>query len=569
LRTNVFVTGSVVTRSVVTGNGIIRPDEPSITQFIIVAVLALFCASAGQAQIRPSPILSDQLLAQASPDECFAGIGQLYPPLQAGGTCPSGSIPKRNQAYVWGLAQSGTKAWFGTAANVLCLAGGRLGGTQPYQKQSWVCEFGASQYGRTYHLPAASGDWRPPKAYVYDTAGAGLTDVTPADSKFTHTAGIRSAGTLGDTVFLAGPALSAQGVNFFAFSSSAQKYLGSCQASMFSDVRHFIAVNNVLYAGVGNAGGGGSVIRWNGTPSQPFDNTSSTCGFEVVGILAGEAGDLTAYGPNSDRIAVSAWPNPGGAGIYISPAMNVATGLTSSDASHWGHIWRPSMYEPDAVTATTYACGGLAYWNGALYFGTMHKPGEALVAHENAYGQSGSYQQHVEVFQSTYRATTIWQIQNAETKTPVIQLLYGEPALPKFDPGSNSFLPASTGFTPLYGPSGFGNIYNNYAWTAAIFQNRLFFGTMDWSYLNASGVLPPPRPGFVQPSSAVGADLWRFDAPGPAVAENINGLGNLLNYGLRCMITSSDGQALLVGTANPMNLATGGGWELQLLQLQP
>jgi hypothetical protein len=460
--------------------------------------------------------------------------------------------------------------WFGTAANVFCLARGQNGNTTPTQTTAWVCEFGAGQYAITHSLPAASGDWRPPKAFVYDTAAASLTEVTPMDSKFSHTLGIRSAGTMGDTVILAGPALGALGVNFFAFSSSSQQLIASCQASTFANIRQWRVVNNVLYAGVGNTGGGGGVIRWNGTPAQPFDSTSSTCGFQVVGNLGGDAAYLTEYGPNTDRIAVSAWPTTGGgAGVYISPAMNVATGLTPSDAGNWTRIWRPSMYEPDSLTSTTYAGGAIAYWNGALYFGTMHQVAQATLLHDQTYGAPKTHQQYVTIFQNTYRAISIWEIQNAETKAPIVQLLYGESSLPKFDPPSNTFQSTPTGFTPLYGPSGFGNLYNNYTWSAHVFQNRLFFGTMDWSFLQTLDGSPPPAPGLIQPSSAFGADLWRFDSPNPAIAENINGLGNFLNYGLRSMVVSSDGQDLYLGTANPMNLALNGGWELWQLQLAP
>jgi hypothetical protein len=379
---------------------------------------------------------------------------------------------------------------------------------------------------------------------------------------------VRSAGTLGDTVFLAGPALGGGPVSFFAFSSSAETYLGSCQASAINDIRNWAVVNNVLYAGVGNTAGGGAVIRWNGTEAQPFDPTSPTCGFEVVGALGGSAAYLTAYGPNSDRIAVSAWPSKAtGAGIYISPAMNVATGLTSADAGKWAHIWRPSIYEPDPVTAGTYEGGAIVYWNGALYFGTMQPVGQAAARHDAKYGQPQTYQQYTNIFQSTYRALSIWQIQNADTKTPIISLLYGEPDLLAWNTTTNTFQSASTGFTPLYGPSGFGNLYNVYAWTGAVFQNRLFFGTEDWSYVQSVDGQPTAAPGPYPPSSIYGADLWRFDTLAPALAESTNGLGNYLNYGIRSMNVSPDGQDFVLGTANPFNIAPEGGWELRLLQL--
>jgi hypothetical protein len=464
----------------------------------------------------------------------------------------------------------GTQLWFGTAANVLCLGAGAVN-PQPVQKQTYVCEFGAGQYAIQHHLPAAAGDWRPPKIYLYDLSNNSLTDMTPTNSLVGHTLGMRSAGALGDVVFLAGPALGGSGgVNFFAFSSSAKKFLGACEASAFNDIRHWAVINNVLYAGVGNTGAGGGVIRWNGTEAEPFDLTSSTCGFEVVGTLTGSAAYLTAYGPNSDNIAVSAWPSTGGgAGIYLSPAMDPATGLTSADAGNWTQIWEPSMYEPDPVTAATYAGGAIVYWNGGLYFGTMHSTSQAAALHDKIYGQPQTYQQYTAIFQSTYRAISIWEIQNADT-TPAITLLYGESALPRWVPSMNAFQSKSTGWTPLYGPSGFGNLYNNYTWTGGVFQNRLFFGTEDWGYEQSEDGQPTPAPGLNEPSSGYGADLLRFDTTSAAaVAESINGLGNYLNYGIRSMNVSPDGQSFILGTANPFNIAPQGGWELRLLQLMP
>jgi len=544
-----------------------RRGEAAARYVTIAAVLALCFASAGIAQIQPSPILTRQLLAQAPADVCFAGIGQPNPAMLSPGVCPSGSVPKRDQAYVWGLTQSGTKLWFGTAANVLCLSMSAEGNTTPTLTSTLVCEFGESLYGKAHNLPAGSGDWRPPKAYVYDTSAKTLTDMTPTDSNFSNTLGMRSAGSIGDMVFLAGPALGAKGVNLFAWNSSTQQYLGSCQASSFNNIRQWRLINNVLYAGVGNKTGGGSVIRWNGTPQQPFDTTSSTCGFEIVAHLPGEAAYLTEFAENT-QIAVSAWPNPNGAGVYLSPVMNPTTGLTSSDASTpWTLVWKPSMYEPDPVTATAYAGGAIAHWNGALYFGTMNLVKGGFDAWEKVYGPPTNQQQYVAVFQNTYRAISIWAIQNPTT-TPTVQLLYGESALPKYDPSTNTFVSTPTGFTPLDGPSGFGNLYNGHTWSATVFQNRLFFGTMDWSYLQSVDGAPPPAPGVIQPSSDYGADLWRFHS-GPAVAEDINGLGDFLNTGFRNMIVSPDGQDFFLGTANQGNLTPKAGWQLWDLRLAP
>ena len=48
--------------------------------------------------------------------------------------------------------------------------------------------------------------------------------------------------------------------------------------------------------------------------------------------------------------------------------------------------------------------------------------------------------------------------------------------------------------------------------------------------------------------------------------EDFSGLGDILNYGIRAMAPLDDQSALIVGMANPFNLATGGGWELRRLK---
>ena len=85
------------------------------------------------------------LLGKAEPDECFYGIGingrPSVPP------CGEGGIPKVNQGFIWGMVKSGDNLWFGTGANVQCLAKGSYANlTTPYQTACYVCEFGESAF---------------------------------------------------------------------------------------------------------------------------------------------------------------------------------------------------------------------------------------------------------------------------------------------------------------------------------------------------------------------------------------------------------------------------------------
>jgi hypothetical protein len=105
-------------------------------------------------------------------------------------------------------------------------------------------------------------------------------------------------------------------------------------------------------------------------------------------------------------------------------------------------------------------------------------------------------------------------------------------------------------------------------WSSAVYQNRLYFGTLDWSFITAEATYLGANPGQTadqyhqaldqQASSAkFGGDLWRIDSPtSPAKAESLNGLGNYLSYGMRNMV--ADACNLYVGMANAMNLRTSG-----------
>jgi hypothetical protein len=529
------------------------------------------------------PVFTNQLLARAAPDECFAGIGQPYPAINQDGTCSQGQ-PKTNEAYVWGLTreQAGT-LWFGTAANVICLvSGGYFNSTAPTQNKSWVCEFGQSQLAQKNIVPAILGDFRSPNAYQYNPGTRTLTKRTPAvdDPKnqgglFQRTLGIRSAGSIGGIVFLAGPDLSGSGVNFFAFKASDGGLVAACRASGYNDIRNWVQLNGKVYAGIGTSNAGG-VISWSGAEADPFkgQTSSSDCGFDTAARLPGDAAYVTTLG--TDRLAVSAWPadfkNPRGAGIYIVDPTSGGSTL----------LWQPSNYEPDAVTGATYGGGAIAEWQGALYFMTMHVPGLAAVAHATCsdpsicFGQPANESQQLQLFFGTSRATSVWRVTNPKT-TPKIDLLYGEAQLPAYDPASKQFVPRPTGFTPLFGHSGFGNPNNNYGWTAAVVNGKLMLGTLDSSYLfslSLQQTIPNtaiPYPALLTLLKPValgfGADLWRMDRPDmAAIPENLNGLGNYLNYGIRSMVTSADGKTLYVGTANPMNLEAKGGWELRALR---
>lgn len=570
----VLVLGLVLV--VLTGSGVslagpaLDPDEDveDLAQFW----LDLYQAppAAGLQQVTPS--LDVTLLAKAEPDECFNGPGVPYT-----GTVPicELGVPKVNQGYVWGLAKAGDDLWFGTAPNAHCLVlGGFLGITTTIQTESYVCEFGDSQYSPP--LPPSGGDWRPPDLFVYDTRAMALTERTPADPRILSTAGLRSAGTLNGVVILAGPSLLG-GINLFAFNAETGAYLGSTNMAAYSNIRKWLVVDGVLYTGVRAAAtGGGHVLRWTGSLADPFQ-------FEVVGNLPSQVVELALH---DGRLFVTTWPNLAvtpveQASVFMGPPIPAA-GLTGADADAWQRVWQASDYEPDPVTAATYGGGALYSFGGYLYWGTMHVPFVATLAHFQVYGPPGSNLQTVAALLGTHRAVSIFRGRNLGGTDQEIDLLYGSALLPAYVPPLGWLIvPNNMGSGPLWGAAGLGNFYNNYTWIMDVYDGQLYVGTMDWSYLLDEGLplikdylgIPQEIP-IPLPEGVPGADLYRFPAPdAPAEAESLDGVGNPSTYGIRTVISDD---ALYLGMANPMNLLTDpddelpdGGWELLRLGQPP
>ena len=231
------------------------------------------------------------LLAKATPDECFAGVGVNYP--VADPTCPEGSQPKTNQSYVWGMTQTNNTIWFGTGANVQCLVGGAyLQQSSPTLNADAVCEMGQSMGSRLASVPAAFGDTRPPHAFRYDQKAKTNVDLTTgltgADlGRLRATIGFRAAGTNGKVVYFAGPGMT--GVNLFAFNASTSAFLGSTTLAEYTNIRAWLRNGDQLYTGVANRTGGGSVLRFNGTIEAPF-------AFDIVGEnIDGEVANLAIH----------------------------------------------------------------------------------------------------------------------------------------------------------------------------------------------------------------------------------------------------------------------------------
>jgi hypothetical protein len=246
----------------------------------------------------------------------------------------------------------------------------------------------------------------------------------------------------------------------------------------------------------------------------------------------------------------------------------------------WTKVWNINTnYDPDPIVSANIGTGALADFNGVLYWGTMvYGPAGALSWFQR-YGTPANQRDLNLALVNTFRTATMFSGTNFTTGTPTIQLLYGQSTFFVYNPNTLQWVPTPNnmgGARPVYGSSGFGNPYNNYIWTMTQFNNKLYVGTMDSSYMAADSYsfinlgqgLPAPDITKLIPVQQYGADLYSFaDITSAAVAESISGLGNYLNYGIRAMLVNGSA-SLLLGTANPQNIATTsttaphGGWEL-------
>lgn len=515
-----------------------------------------------------------ELIDKADPDECFtmAGARTTTPP------CRFPSTEKRNQGYVFAMSDvpnGNGSVIYTTSANNLCTAfggttallagggggGGGSSGGSVLRVDGAVCEFGRSAFRRSNGgVPAAMGDWRPPKVFVYDAAAKARLDVTP-DVGGRRTTGWRALGVSEEGVaVLLGPDLSA------GFTSADEgalhavaldaldggRVLAFAELPRYNNARKFVrASDGGLYAGVRETvGGAGHVLKFAGSRADPL-------GFEVVGVVDSMPAELAEH---DGRLFLTTWPRSLDVEtkLYMSPPLPLAP----RDAGGFAAVWAAGDYDPDAGVARAHMGGALASFDGALYWSTSHVlPFQPMQAHWRFTGRpAGS------AFGSTYtntqRALAVFRGRDLGTPNATAEVLYGERELPAFDGGR--WRPERTGMgAPVYGASGFGDSFNAYLWTMQAADGKLFLGTMNMNYiareLRRYGL---PVAGSALRSSSKGADLYAFlDGDSPAVAVSRDGLSNGRNYGIRTMAATADG-ALFLGTANPFNTAADGGYEL-------
>src|SRR5262249_4103260 len=155
-------------------------------------------------------------------------------------------------------------------------------------------------------------------------------------------------------------------------------------------------------------------------------------------------------------------------------------------------LWRATDYEPDPNMALSYAGGGIASFDGYLWWGTLHIPMAVFQRLVTAYPPP-TPNQWLQALPGTFRSTRFFRIKDPDTN-PKIDIVYGNSELPVFTPapdgtptGTWSLKQNNMHKKSLWGTSGFGNIWNTYTWSARVWNNRLWIGTMDWSFTAEQG----------------------------------------------------------------------------------
>ncbi|MGI2258441.1 hypothetical protein [Shewanella sp. GXUN23E] len=446
---------------------------------------------------------------------------------------------RRNASYAWGVAQVDDKIWFGSLNNGWC--GWMMKHLKlPMMVTAFDSEVQAcnlvdiARPGQLYIYDVGSNETRiinpdeiqnaAGQNYARDIANGPTKHL--GDGQFEGEApkiyGFRSAGAHDGVVFFIGHANldsqsateAAEGfLRVFAFDSQTQTYLGKADFP-YDSSRRMTVLNHpdgsqALYTfmgpdtSLGQAGTSGTVgLRWVGSKTAPFEG-GDVQGFEIVTPesfrFEGLPGEFvtTADEKGNERLVVSTWAHPRAAkdpayqgGNLLASNPMPAAGFSKADPMTFTTIFKTEDFDADPVIAKTYEMGAMTMYQGYLYFGSMH------VGHSGGYDKlkaaypaqfpavtDGQYSKvEKELAINSWRASSLFRMKMDSFFTPAEfkpELLYGDKLQWTFDGNQWQQKPNRMGLTPQYGPAGWGEVLNVYAWTAVVHNDRLYYGGFD------------------------------------------------------------------------------------------
>lgn len=538
-------------------------------------------------------------------DGCFYGIGDernTYDPF--GIDCDeckaNGGKPKANGSYAWSMVSDGKKLYWGTNNNYICMPSYNpitTGGNGPVENSCWVCEYEkglrSNELAETDPSLAKYGDFMQPRIFSYDPRTGVVTDITPEDGSLKFCQGVRSAACHKGVVFFGGPNFTggadsqqSSSATFLAYSPEKGKFIGSSSLSSVSgctitNVRRWIVIDDVLYCGVGlikDGVAGGGIMRWNGSVDDPFN-------FEIVGYTPAEAAEIEYH---NGHIYIGGWPiakawqaMQTASALYKSPEVPKG-GFTAANATTWPKVWEYTAYETNPTAYGNTYFSVMKSFKGRLYWGMFSGTYSTIYLALRRFGTLKSAEAIAYILGSM-RATTLFSAEELDGDNSKVELLYGESKLPVYDATTKTWSLAEngSGYKPIWGRSGYGNLFTCYTWAMSEYNDKLFVGTMDMSNLvdpniesmtqyskdndEAAILIRTLKKLLNVNSQEYGYEcLMLSDNDTEPELVTANGFGNPAAYGIRNMEVCDN--KMFIGTANPLNLHEQGGWQILSLE---
>jgi len=377
------------------------------------------------------------------------------------------------------------------------------------------------------------------------------------------------------------------------------------------DARASYNLEGRLFFGITTAAGWGAVVEWTGELED-----GKYLQFTVVGDFENQAGGAANIAYHRGRFYVSTWNNllqMGAASIFNpdyrafkvmmspqiqkhagSPVKNAPSIKHSSVPTSWEEIFDYCDYDT-TLNCFSAAGGAIEVFNDQIYFGSMHlfvadipvalgictalfgKDPMTPAPYGDYFPQTTTGEMYLDycdgagnfpfnpllVSLAAIRATSLFRFHSTDVLDGAFEnfdVLYGTYL---HIVAGQGIMP--TGVAPLYGISGFNNLFNAYTWTMAVYNGELFIGTFDWS-MPFNNIISNILPVFIE-FGTPGFDLIRIGGDGRQNVEYeaLAGHDNEYAYGVRNLLAGKDPSGkdvLFLGTANPFTTNPNGGWEL-------
>ena len=454
---------------------------------------------------------------------------------------PAGFQAKRNSSYPWGTTTYGeSELWVGTIAQGWCV--------WPVQNLNFPLYFSTYQSKYT-GCSAQSVISTPSLIYIFDlekgtqelihegsltSGGDDYTQATLPHDEMSSLSimGLRAAGSYGDLIFFAGHHLHSSGegwLRIFVFNAKERSFLGyrelrgdtTRRFKTITDKNGDMGFYTIIGAETGmnqNGEGPTVMLRWVGTPEQPFKggnylqtHDGKGAGWDVVSALEldgnfGMIGDFKQFThvDGSERLIMSSASHPHlynpdtgkrdsskHESVMLLSEPIPAGGWTRDNPMQFEIVFSMGRYDPDFKGRWGAKWGTTNFHNGYIYFGTYHQGTSAGFSHfreadPDLFDQLTDSASGLKNFMANeWRASSIFRMKlddleaiTQKKKNP--ELLYGyKDFRVANDSGNWETVGNNLAVEPLFGEAGMGHPGNIYSWTSLSIDGQLFWGFFD------------------------------------------------------------------------------------------